>query len=116
MKILINESQLKTLMNEMGRQGGAHSSKEYNKFIKWAKEFLNVRVVEKNNNHKICPPLDVCKECRSTHPHDRAIFDIMRFLAKAYNVDKPDCIVKEINLDYLNELFKQNSMKLRITK
>ena len=77
-------------MNEMGRQGGAHSSKEYNKFIKWAKEFLNVRVVEKNNNHKICPPLDVCKECRSTHPHDRAIFDIMRFLAKAYNVDKPE--------------------------
>ena len=90
MKVLVTEEQFNNLVNEMGRQGGAHSSKEYDKFIKWAKEHLNIRVVEKGNNHTICPPIDLSTECRSTHPHDRAIYDIMRFLAKVYNVGKPE--------------------------
>lgn len=90
MKILVTEAQYNNLINEMGRQGGAHSSKEYVKFIKWAEEFLNIRVIEKGNSHSICPPKELYPECRSTHPHDRAIFDIMRFLAKAYKVSKPE--------------------------
>lgn len=89
MKILVTEAQYKNLISEMGRQGGAHSKKEYEKFIKWAQEFLNVRVIDKGNSHTICPPRELYPECRSTHPHDRAIYDIMRFLAKAYGVEKP---------------------------
>jgi hypothetical protein len=89
MKILVTEAQYENLINEMGRQGGAHSRKIYDKFIKWAKEFLNVRVIEKGNSHMICPPKEKYPECRSTHPHDRAIYDIMRFFATAYNVEKP---------------------------
>ena len=33
MKVLITEEQYENLINEMGRQGGAHSYKEYLKFI-----------------------------------------------------------------------------------
>ena len=90
MDILITEEQYKNIISEMGRQGGAHSTKEYDKFIKWAVEFLNVRVNVKGNSHSICPPLEISLECRSTHPHDRAIYDIMRFLARVYGVSKGD--------------------------
>jgi hypothetical protein len=90
MKVLITEEQYENLINEMGRQGGAHSYKEYLKFIKWAEEFLNIRVVERGNSHIICPPIELSTECRSTHPHDRAIYDIMRFFAKVYGVGKPE--------------------------
>jgi hypothetical protein len=87
MKIIITENQLKELINEGGKSG-SHSTKDYDKLIKWAKNYLNIKVTERNNKHVICPPEGITKECYISHPNDNALYEVMRYFAKIFDTNK----------------------------
>lgn len=82
-----------------------HNTKQYNKFIGYAEKYLNSTVIVKNNKYKFCPK--GYPDCYSSHPEDKALYDIYRFYAKVFNVSK-----KEIEDAFINNIeLKKSEVK-----
>lgn len=76
--------------NNVEEAGGSHSdAKEMRKAIKWIKNNLeDTRIEDVKDGQKVCPPKEKSSECHTIHRGGKGRFDLYRFLAKAYGVNK----------------------------
>ena len=70
---------------------------------------MGCTIVDSTNGYKICPPLHLSTECYTMHRGgDKGIFDLLRFLAKAFDLSKHALEIGiRNNVDY--EKIKQKS-------
>jgi hypothetical protein len=92
MDILITEEQLRTLISNTTEtlNEDKHSSKEMKKLIAWSMKHMGCYYTESTDGIKLCPPEYVKEQCRPTHLSDKAIFHLMRDIAKWFGVTKHD--------------------------
>jgi hypothetical protein len=83
---------IKESFNNVEEGSGSHSdAKEMRKTLKWiSKNLEGIKIEEVGDGHRICPPIDKSDECYTVHRGGKGIYDLYRFLAKAYNVNKHD--------------------------
>lgn len=67
-----------------------HSSKEMKKLIDWSMKHMGCYYTQSTDGIKLCPPEYVNAQCRPTHLSDKAIFHMMRDIAKWFGVTKHD--------------------------
>lgn len=66
-----------------------HGEKILGDALKFAKKEMGCSVEDITKGYRVCPPKDVYPECFTAHRGgDRHVFDLFRFLAKAFGVSK----------------------------
>ncbi len=67
-----------------------HSSKEVKKLIAWSMKHMGCYYTESTDGIKLCPPDYVKDQCRPTHLSDKALYPMMRDIAKWFGATKHD--------------------------
>jgi hypothetical protein len=67
-----------------------HSSKEVKKLIAWSMKHMGCYYTESTDGIKLCPPDYIKDQCRPTHLSDKALYPIMRDIAKWFGCTKHD--------------------------
>jgi hypothetical protein len=83
---------IKECYSNLNEGVGSHAaSKNMDKALKWAQKNLpGLRVVDVKSGKKVCPPKDKSVDCYTVHMGGKGIYDLYRFLAKAYGLNKHD--------------------------
>lgn len=67
-----------------------HSSKEVKKLIDWSMKHMGCYYTQSTDGIKLCPPDYVNGQCRPTHLSDKALYPMMRDIAKWFGCTKHD--------------------------
>jgi hypothetical protein len=92
MKVIITESQLKTIISNTTEtlNESSHSTKILKKLLSWSTKHMGCYYTPTTNGVKLCPPNYMKPQCYMAHLSDRAVDPVMSAISKWFNSTKYD--------------------------